>query len=377
MKQLFGIPHDINETIIGKVVKNHKIFQSKLDKIFVTNNPLGINGYAAIITSASYKMTSKTISNVENIDTLNNGDIVTINYDGVINVVHEANSKHNAIFITGRCNSNCIICPQPPVKEELDRHQLNLKHISLLPKDTISIGITGGEPTLIGDKLFEIIQAILRRLNKVYINLLTNGIKFESIEYAHNFAKTANNRTVVDIPIYSDIDTIHNKIVGSRTFYRSIKGMYNLAKYNIKIGLRIVVHKMNYTRLPELAEFLYFNFPFLYQIAFMQMEPIGNALKNIDKLWIDPIEYNQKLEEAVKILHFRDLHVSIYNSQLCILSKYLRKFAVKSISEWKNIYIEKCSDCLLRPDCPGFFASSAKYHSRAINSIKELQACHV
>jgi hypothetical protein len=132
---------------------------------------------------------------------------------------------------------------------------------------------------------------------------------------------------------------------------------------------------MNYKRLPQLAEYIYFNFPFVYQIAFMQMEPIGNALDNIEKLWIDPIDYNEELENAIKILHYRDLHVSIYNSQLCILSEKMRKFAVKSISEWKNIYVDDCEECILKPDCPGFFASSKDYHSRGIKSIKEIQAC--
>jgi len=309
------------------------------------------------------------------LDELNDNDIVTIDGDGIINVIHEANSKHNAIFITGRCNSNCIMCPQPPVKEEADRHELNLKHISLLPKDTISIGITGGEPTLIGNKLFEIINQIKKILPKSYINILSNGIKFENLEYARNYAQNINQNTVVDIPLYSDVDTIHNDIVGSKTFHRTIKGIYNLAKFNVKIGIRIVVHKMNYKRLPQLAEYIYFNFPFVYQIAFMQMEPIGNALDNIEKLWIDPIDYNLELEEAINILYFRDLHVSIYNSQLCILSEKMRKFAVKSISEWKNIYVEECEECLLKPDCPGFFASSKDYHSRGIKSIKEIQAC--
>jgi hypothetical protein len=105
------------------------------------------------------------------------------------------------------------------------------------------------------------------------------------------------------------------------------------------------------------------------------MEPIGNALDNIEKLWIDPIDYNEELENAIKILHYRDLHVSIYNSQLCILSEKMRKFAVKSISEWKNIYVDDCEECILKPDCPGFFASSKDYHSRGIKSIKEIQAC--
>ncbi|MFW6017029.1 MAG: His-Xaa-Ser system radical SAM maturase HxsC, partial [bacterium] len=115
----------------------------------------------------------------------------------------------------------------------------------------------------------------------------------------------------------------------------------------------------------------------VYQIAFMQMEPVGNAFENIDDLWIDPFDYNGELMEAIRILHYRDMDVAIYNSQLCILPVELRKFAVKSISEWKNIYIEECNECVLKPDCPGFFESSKIYHSRAIQSIKELQACNV
>jgi len=374
MKQLKSKPQNVTETIVGKIVKKKSMFHLKNNWILVTDKAEKQNGYSAIIAN-KLKDTNLIGVELDDLNELNDNDIITIDSAGIINVIHEANSKHNAIFITGRCNSNCIMCPQPPVKEEADRHELNLKHISLLPKDTISIGITGGEPTLIGNKLFEIINQIKKRLPKAYINILSNGIRFENIDYARNYAQNINQNTVVDIPLYSDVDTIHNEIVGSKTFYRTIKGIYNLAKFNVKIGIRIVVHKMNYKRLPQLAEYIYFNFPFVYQIAFMQMEPIGNALDNIEKLWIDPIDYNLELEEAINILYFRGLHVSIYNSQLCILSEKMRKFAVKSISEWKNIYVDECEECLLKPDCPGFFASSKDYHSRGIKSIKEIQAC--
>lgn len=375
MKQIKGNPNNIEKTVIGKVAKRSSLFQSKKNHVLVTDQKIKRNGFSAVITDKSIDNDMTGVYDVKELFELSENDIVTIDKDGIINVIHEANAKHNAIFITGKCNSNCIMCPQPPVKEELDRHVLNLKHISLLPKDTISIGITGGEPTLIGDKLFEIINHIKQNIPETYINILSNGIKFENIEYARNFAKNINQKTVVDIPLYSDIDTIHNNIVGSKTFHRTIKGIYNLAKFNVKIGIRIVVHKMNYGRLPQLAEFIYFNFPFVYQIAFMQMEPIGNAMDNIEKLWIDPIDYNDELEVALKTLHYRDLHVSIYNSQLCILSEKMRKFAVKSISEWKNIYVDECEECIMKSDCPGFFASSKNYHSRGINRIKEIQAC--
>jgi len=375
MKQIKGKPNNIKETVIGKVVKGSSFFQSKKNRVLVTDKTIKINGFSAIITNKSLDAHVTGVCDVQELSELNENDIVTIDKDGVINIIHEANSKHNALFITGKCNSNCIMCPQPPVREEPDRHELNLKHISLLPKDTISIGITGGEPTLIGERLFEIINKIKKHIPKAYINLLSNGIMFENIDYARDFAENINKNTVVDIPLYSDIDTIHNTIAGSKTFYRTIKGIYNLARFNVKIGVRIVIHKMNYDRLPQLAEFIFFNFPFVYQIAFMQMEPIGNALENIEQLWIDPIDYNKELEEAVKLLHYRDLHVSIFNSQLCILPEKMRKFAVKSISEWKNIYVDECEECILKPDCAGFFASSKDYHSRGINSIKEIQAC--
>lgn len=375
MKQIKGKPNNITETIIGKIVTKSDFLKSKKDKIIVTDNPSKKNVFLAIISDKPINKKITGVFDIDDLDVFNYNDIVTIDINGYINIIHEANSKHNVLFITGKCNSNCIMCPQPPVKEEPERYELNLKHISLLPKDTVSIGITGGEPTLIGNRLFEIINHIKRKLPKSYINLLSNGIKFENIDYAKRLSNTINQNTVVDIPLYSDIDDIHNEIVGSKTFYRTIHGIYNLAKFDVKIGIRVVVLKINYERLPQLAEFIYFNFPFVYQISFMQMEPIGNALSNIDKLWIDPVDYNNELEDAIKILHYRDLHVSIYNSQLCILPKHIRKFAVKSISEWKNIYIEECEECILKPDCPGFFASSKEYHSREIKSIKELQAC--
>lgn len=179
MKQLKSNPNNIDETVIGKIVKQTSMFHSKKNCILVTDEAKKQNGYSAII---SNKIIDTNVIGVEldELGELNNNDIVTIDADGIINIIHEANSKHNAIFITGRCNSNCIMCPQPPVKEEADRHDLNLKHISLLPKDTISIGITGGEPTLIGNKLFEIIVHIKKSLPKTYINILSNGIRFEN-----------------------------------------------------------------------------------------------------------------------------------------------------------------------------------------------------
>lgn len=376
MKQIIGISHNIENVLIGKITRKNELFAIKKDLIYVTNDTNLPKGYKAIISSNNNVNTDSIcyVSNVDHITELHENDIVTIEPDGKISIVYDTNSHHNAIFITEKCNSNCIMCPQPPVKQEEDKFSLNLKYISLIDKNAKSIGITGGEPTLIGNKLFEILAAIHKRIPKASINLLSNGIRFGNYDYTKQFAQAIKQDIVVDIPLYSDIDTIHNSIVRTNSFYKTISGIYNLAKFNIKIGIRIVIHRLNYDRLPELSEFIYSNFPFVYHIAFMQMEPMGLAKDNINNLWIDPLDYNLELEKAVLNLYYRDMHVSIYNTQLCILPENLRRFAVQSISDWKNIYIEECLDCTLKHKCAGFFVSSKEKYSRGIMNIKDIQA---
>ena len=103
----------------------------------------------------------------------------------------------------------------------------------------------------------------------------------------------------------------------------------------------------------------------------MQMETIGYAEENISQLWIDPADYNEELSKAVEILEMRGLTPYIYNAQLCVLPEHLRKYAVQSISDWKDIYLEQCSGCQLKGQCGGFFLANRKYISKKIAPIKE------
>ena len=193
-------------------------------------------------------------------------------------------------------------------------------------------------------------------------------MKFSNYEFAIKLAEIGHYDLQIDIPIFSDIDKKHNRIVGADTFYRTIEALYNLAYLHQRIGLRVVIHKQTYKRLPQLAEFIYRNFPFVCNVSFMQMETIGLSPKAIDDLWIDPYDYNKELEEAVSVLHQRNMNVSIYNSQLCILPEKIWPFAYQSISDWKRIYLVECTNCQVKERCAGFFSSSANLHSKHINN---------
>lgn len=324
MRQIQGISYNINEDIIGRISFGKNIFQ-RSNEIWVSKDASSpAFGYIATITTKeTITGNGKPYCVVNDINDFHEGDVVVINKQGEIIFVYEVKSNHNAIMATERCNHRCIMCPQPPILQEKDKTPFNLKLISLLDKHTKEIGITGGEPTLIGDNLFALINHIKKELPKTAISILSNGVKFADKEYAMKLAKCRHHDLQIDIPLFSDIAAEHNRIVGAKTFYKTVQGLYNLALFHQRIGIRIVVHKQTYKRLPQFADYIYHNFPFVTQVAFMQMETTGLAKDNFDQLWIDPYEYNTELREAVLLLADRGMKPYIYNAQLCIIAKFI------------------------------------------------------
>lgn len=370
MKQISGKAYNIANEIVGRITfgKANPLGRDKY--ILVCERmPHFTYGYEAIITLEDKCNTKRPYISVDDISTFHEGDVIVIDAKGEIVFLYEIQSSHNAIMATERCNHRCIMCPQPPILQEKDKTDFNLNLISMFDKSTREIGITGGEPTLIGDKLFTLIKHIEKTLPKAGISLLSNGVRFADKSYVLKLAQCRHHDLQIDIPLFSDIPDEHNRIVGAKTFYKTIQGLYNLALFKQKIGIRIVIHKQTYKRLPQFADYIYHNFPFVAQVAFMQMETTGMAKANIEELWIDPYEYNNELREAVLMLSDRGMNPAIYNSQLCVLPEDIRCFAVQSISDWKDIYLPECDGCSLKGECGGFFASNKEHHSKHIHII--------
>ena len=369
MKQIAGIPINIEEDILGRITFKKRNVFSRKDYILVMEDLSNVPyGYSAAITNCQIAGNGYAcVVDKQELCNFHEGDVVLITNKGEIIFLYEINSLHNAIFATDRCNHRCIMCPQPPVESETDKTPFNLKLISLMDKNTRELGITGGEPTLIGDELFDLIRQIQKYQPKASISLLTNGVKFADKSYAMKLAMCKHRDLQIDIPIFSDIAEEHNRIVSAKTFYKTVQGLYNLALFNQRIGLRIVVHKQTYKRLPKLADYIYHNFPFVSQVAFMQMETTGYASTNIDELWIDPYDYNEELKQAVLLLANRGIRTFIFNAQLCVLPPEMREFAIASISDWKDEYFPECDGCKLRERCGGLFASNQEHHSAHIN----------
>jgi His-Xaa-Ser system radical SAM maturase HxsC len=163
------------------------------------------------------------------------------------------------------------------------------------------------------------------------------------------------------IPLYSDIDSEHDLIVGvPGSFRKTIKGLHNLALFRQSVEIRNVISKSNYGRLPPWSEFVFRNFPFIVHVALMGLECVGLASSNLEKVWIDPVEYSSELKSAILHLNRRAIPASIYNLPLCLIPRELWSFSKKSISTWKNVYLAECETCSVREQCGGIFETSVK-----------------
>ena len=296
---------------------------------------------------------------------------------GFIRTLYRPDSDHNVIFATQRCNSNCLMCSQPPRdRDDTDPlTQRNLELIGLIDTPPKRLVITGGEPTLLGERLFKIITALRDKFPETYLHMLTNGRAFAWPVFAARLAELRHPDFVLGIPLYADDPSIHDYVVQAQgAFDQTVIGLHQLARYGLRIEIRVVLHAVTIPRLVHLAEYIYRNLTFVEHVALMGLENVGYAPRNMATLWIDPHTYQDELESAVEVLSSRGLNVSIYNHQLCVLKKSLWKFARKSISDWKNIYLPQCESCGVREDCGGFFQWATKVHSDFIHPLPQNDA---
>lgn len=357
---------DIN---CNSIVLSHQI--DDIPEVDLNYKALIIVNEEIPISSKSTKIPTFFFPNLSNIY-LDSGDVISINPEGNLDILFRNKSKHNVIFATGMCNCNCLMCPQPPIRNNDIQYwyKINNQLIELIPKETELLGITGGEPTLLGCKLINLLKKIRLHLPTTKVDLLTNGKTFSKIDNAKMLSELKYQNLLFAVSLHSDYYLLHDFIAQSKdSFVQTTQGIYNLAKYNQRIELRIVLSKQSVMRLKNLSVFILKNMPFVEHIAFMGMEYIGYAPINDTTLWIDPVEYIDELSDAIELLSINGMNVSIYNLQLCLLPPHLWKYSRHSISDWKNIYFRQCSECSMVSNCGGFFESSKNKHSNYIRPI--------
>ena len=291
-------------------------------------------------------------------------DIVAVGADGRIRSLYRANSPHNAILITERCNNYCLMCSQPP-KDVSDEWLIDeaMELIRLVPRHTAtSMCITGGEPTICGDSFIKLVGDFKRYLPHTSLHILSNGRSFADREFARKYSAVSHPDVMVGIPVYSSDPTRHDYVVQAKgAFDETIQGILNLKEFGQRVEVRVVVHKQTCEGLSALAEFITRNLLFVDQVVLMGLEMTGFTRANLDSLWIDPVEYKDILSDAVQVLSSYNIPVSVYNHPLCLVNPDVEKAYVRSISDWKNEYAPECMGCARKHECGGFFSSGIQH----------------
>lgn len=289
-----------------------------------------------------------------------------------LRVLFRKNASINSFLLTERCNNLCLMCSQPPrnvndgwIVDEI------LEALPLIDPDVPEIMFSGGEPTLLGARFFELVQACKSYLPRTALHVLSNGRTFSNAEFAAKLGRIQHHDIMIGIPIYSDLSHVHDYVVQADGAYdEMLRGVLNLRQAGVPVEIRVVLHKQTVARLPALAEFITRNLLFVNHVALMGLEMTGFTKANLDDLWIDPIEYRSELSKAVGILDRAKIRTSIYNSQLCLLDRTIWQFARQSISDWKQEYMPECEGCTVKDRCGGFFSSAHFKFSSYIAPVK-------
>jgi His-Xaa-Ser system radical SAM maturase HxsC len=294
---------------------------------------------------------------------LRDGDIIRIDSnERSIRVLYRKESRSNSLLVTERCNHYCVMCSQPP-REVDDSYIVRdlLEAVPLMDPDTTSLGITGGEPTLLGDSFLTLLRSIRNNLPDTSLHILSNGRNFKKLELCQAIAEQSHRDLMFGIPVYSADPEIHNYVVQSENAWsETLEGIINLKRVGIRVEIRVVMHRDTVGGLENLAEFIRRNLTMVDHVAFMGLERMGFGATNWNYLFVNPREYAPILERAVRILDHAKINTSIYNTPLCMLPDRLHRFALQSISDWKNDFPTACEPCSLKHQCAGFFSSTVE-----------------
>jgi His-Xaa-Ser system radical SAM maturase HxsC len=292
-------------------------------------------------------------------DEVEPGDVVfPVPGKGLLDISYRKSDLHHTLFLTNRCNSNCLMCSQPPTKNDdgwlVDEAVQIVRHIAESP---YSIGITGGEPLLLSSKLRLILDELTLRHPSTRIDLLTNGRLLSKPETASDVLDGLTADVTWLVPLYGHAHMLHDFVVQAPgAFEQTLEGLLCLQERAYPIQLRVVLIEPVLGWLEDLCEFIGKNLPFVREVALMACEPIGFALANKDMCSVDLREWHPELLRASVELSRRGVRHVFMNTPLCALPKKLWPAAQRSISDWKQVYAIECSDCAVRDSCSGLFA---------------------
>jgi His-Xaa-Ser system radical SAM maturase HxsC len=324
------------------------------------------------IESTTAKSFSRQIVVPRKFDYLGDGDVLGFDHSSrKFRTLFRRNSAHNSFLVTERCNNYCLMCSQPP-KDVDDRWILTeiKESLALVDPATPALTFTGGETLSDWVEFIDVLKECRRQLPTTAVQVLTNGRAFASSRIVDAWRDIGHPNLMAAIPVYASVDAVHDYVVQAKgAFDETILGVLKLKDRGQRVEIRVVLHAVTAPIIAETCRWIARNLPFADHVALMGLENTGFAIANDALLWIDPVDYRDALAEAVDHLVSAGVNVSVYNLPKCVLSRSVWPYALQSISDWKNGFVEECDRCKEKSSCSGFFTTGRPRFSRAVSAI--------
>ena len=287
---------------------------------------------------------------------------LTSSDDPSISVLGSADIPDRTLFLTGLCNSNCIMCPYTTkhrCNESSESLDVLQRFVHLMDPFAQYLCVTGGEPTLLRQDFLILMGDIRDYFEDCLVHVLTNGRIFYYSDFLHDFQRVRPGRTLLGIPVYGHNAQIHDNITQTPgSFEQTMMGLQRLYGAGEHIEIRIVVSALNYEWLIETAMMIIKLFPKVYGVSIMGLEMMGNAMLNRSKVWIGFDEARESITKCVDLLIENGVQVQLYNYPLCKVDRRHWPIYRKSITPSKVEYLPACDECAMRQRCGGFFATT-------------------
>lgn len=287
-----------------------------------------------------------------------NGDVVLVQPTGGgaarVERLIRADSHHNTLLVTERCDQLCVMCSQPPKKTHVDRFDL-FEEACLLAEPHTLIGISGGEPTLYKDRLCSMIERVLGEREDLEFHVLSNAQHFER-EDVERLRHPVFRRVCWGIPLYAAEPALHDRIVAKEGAYARLEESFaTLLLSGARIELRTVLLTDNLLALPKLANYIARRLRFIECWSIMQLENTGFARNRWSQLHVDHATNFGSIASALDWAELHGIPARLFNFPRCSVPEPYRTQAPASISDWKRKYMPPCSNCSEREQCCGFF----------------------
>lgn len=307
------------------------------------------------------------------------GDVVEINEYGTIQSRYAKEDGDCTIYTSSQCNSNCIMCPISEGQrrtEELENIDSLLEFLRYLPSDVEHITITGGEPFLLGRRIFDILLYLKQNISNAQVLLLTNGRIFADKSYAKQYTEARPKLCVPGIPIHGSTADRHDAITQAKgSFQQTVLGIRHLLNHGEYVEIRIVVSKLNQDDIGAIAEMIIEELPGVGSVKIMGLEMLGSAAMHCDQVWIDYDRAMQASEEAAEILLSHGIDVELYNFPLCVVKRKYWGIYRKSIDPYKIRFTDKCEQCEEKENCGGIFSGTIRLIDNVDPFVKNMVVC--